>query len=146
MRRKARTEQDLAEALWWWRHCRFANPPDSSNTRCTLNQSEWRDWKDGMEQIAQEWELIRRFRLDLGWPPFYEVSGSIIRNLLIRVVTPRMRWPRQITTEPSPQGWTDPDADGWRYNLDCTKDALRRDYAARLLPTEPELSAVFHGQ
>ena len=50
-----------------------------------------------------------------------------------------------ITTEVSPPGWSDPDPEGWRYNLNCTKDALRRGYSARFLATEHEVSEVFTG-
>jgi hypothetical protein len=98
-----------------------------------------------MEQLAQEWELIRRYRPDLGWPPFYEMGGYLARNLRARLIQPRVRWTKMITTEVSPVGWSHPDSEGWRYNLNCTKDALRRAYATRFLATENEISEVLGG-
>lgn len=141
------TERELACSIWWWRHCRFADPPDPANTEplCKPNHAEWRDWKDGMEQLAQEWELIRRLRPELDWLPFYEMGGYVARNLRVRLIAPRLRWVRKITTELSPSGWSDPDSHGWRHNLNCTKDALRRDYAAKFLASENEISQVLSG-
>ena len=98
-----------------------------------------------MEELAQQWELIRRFQPDLGWPPFYEMGGYVARNLRARLIPLRVRWTKMITTELSPLGWSDPDSHGWRYNLNCTKDALRRDYAIRFLATENEITQVLSG-
>jgi len=142
-----KTEGDLIEFIWWWRHCRFAKPPEPVNaTREYLpNDAEWRWWKDGMEQIAQEWELIRRFRPDLNWLPFYDLSGFVAQNLRVRLIQLRLRATRMITTTVSPAGWTDHDSHGWRWNLCCTKDALRRAFAAGFLPTEHEISQVLGG-
>jgi hypothetical protein len=144
---RIRTEEELAESFWWWRYCRFADAPDPANKEpgWKPNHAEWRDWKGGMEQLAQEWEHIRRFRPELDWPPFYEMGGYVARNLRVRLIGPRERWARKITTEVSPPGWSDPDPEGWRYNLNCTKDALRRDYSARFLATENEVSKVLSG-
>lgn len=145
--RKTMTEGELAESLWWWRHCRFAARPHPANKEpgWKPNHAEWRDWKGGMEQLAQEWELIRRCQPELDWPPFYEMGGYVATNLRVRLIPPRVRWTRKITTEVSPPGWSDPDPEGWRYNLNCTKYALRRDYSARFLATENEVSEVLTG-
>ena len=139
------TEADLVESYWWWRHCRLAAPHVILMTMENPNYQEWRNWKNGMEQIAQEWELLRRFRPDLKWPQFFDLNGFIAENLRARLVKYRFQSARKITTEISPVGWTDPDPDGWRWNLGCTRDALRRQYAMRFLPSESEIAEVFAG-
>ncbi len=103
-----------------------------------------------MEQIAQEWELVRRYRPELNWPPFYEIGSYVARNLRVRLIQNRMRSTKMVTTEmvtteTSPVGWTTPDSGGWRYSLGCTKDALRRAHRAQFLPTESDLSEVMKG-
>ncbi|MEJ0090361.1 MAG: hypothetical protein WDM80_11540 [Limisphaerales bacterium] len=145
IRQNPKTEEELIESLWWWRHCRLAAKPIQLMTNRNPNYQESRDWKDGMEQIAQEWELIRRGRPDLNWPPFYEVNGFIAENLRARLIGKRQLWARKMTTEISPVGWTDPDEEGYLWNLGCTKDRLRQQYAIRFLPKESEISSVFNG-
>ena len=111
---RIKTEEDLGQSLWWWRHCRFAETPCQANASRAykINEAERREWKDGMEQTAQGWELVRRVRPDLNWPPFYDVGGYLAQNLRVRIYPARMRWKKKITTEASPKGWTDPNSGG----------------------------------
>ncbi len=142
---KPKTEKELAESLWWWQHSRFAEPPDPANAAHKPLFLEWRDWKDGLEQTAQEWELVRRYRPDLNWPPFYEIGSYIARNLRDRLIKHRLRSAKKITTEPAPAGWTDPDAKGWRWNLGCTEGALKKQYILQVKPTKKEMLQVLVG-
>jgi hypothetical protein len=141
-------EQSLAESLWWWRHCRFAQPADPMNTGHYLpNFHEQQDWINGMEEIAHGWELIRRFNpSEIKLPPFYKIGGFIAENLRVRLIARQKQSVRKITTESSPVGWSDPDADGWRWNLSKTKDALRHTYAMQFLSTQWEISDFFAGK
>lgn len=96
-----------------------------------------------MERIAQGWELVRRVREELQWPPFYEIGTFVAMNLRFRIIPQyeRSRASKMITTASSAPGWTDEGEDGWRINLRLTKGALRRQYAAQFLPTEQEAVA-----
>jgi hypothetical protein len=73
------------------------------------------------------------------------MGGYLATNLRARLIQPRMRWTKMITTEVSPVGWSDPDSEGWRYNLNCTKDASRRAYTTMVLATENEITQVLSG-
>jgi hypothetical protein len=144
------TEDDLKQSLWWWHHSRFAfeGRPIFLKPPQYLNDAEWRDWRqDGMERVAHGWELIRRVYPELKWEPFYEIGSYIAVNLRARIIpkNERVRFAMKRTTEISPDGWTDEDADGWRINLGLTRDALRRLHAMKYLPSQHELDQVAKG-
>jgi hypothetical protein len=135
---------DLKTSRWWWHHCRFAfaKEPVLYQPPQNINSAEWRDWRDdGMERIAQGWELVRRVRHELQWPPFYDIGRFVAGNLRVRIIPEyeRSRSSRMITTATLAPGWTDEGMDDWRFNLGLTKDALRRQYATQFLPTEQEV-------
>jgi hypothetical protein len=137
-----RTEEELAKSHWWWRRTRFLFPRNSYDP----NRHERREWKDGLEQTAFEYELVRRVCKTRQLPPFVELDGGIQRELYHRLCPPRKRSTRKITTELNPHGWSEPNADDWRFNLEATDNQLLESLRIRKLPTEAEIVNFITGK
>jgi hypothetical protein len=54
--KKLTTEEELSKSRWWWKRTRFLFPCNSYDP----NPHEISQWKDGLEQTAFEYGLVRR--------------------------------------------------------------------------------------
>jgi hypothetical protein len=155
------TEEELSKSRWWWRRSRFRLP---ENHKYYPQHFEWRNWRDGLEQTAFEYELVRRVFKTRKLLPFVELDCWIQGNLHSWLCPPRKKSIRIIRDESTwhcppgekptridkgdifPHGLSEADADGWRLNLEVTDNQLLEDLRGGRLPTEAEINAYFIGQ
>jgi len=136
------TEGELSKSHWWWRRRRFLFPRNAYDP----NPQEWRQWRDGLEQTAFEYELVRRICKTRQLPMFVELDGGIQHQLHYRLCPPRKKFTRKITTESFPHGWSKPNADDWRSNLEATDNQLLESLRIRKLPSEAEFTDFITGK
>jgi hypothetical protein len=150
------TEQELSQSHWWWRRTRFLFPRNHFDP----NSHEWRQWKDGLEQTAFEYELVRQICKTRQLPPFTEIDGWIQHNLQCRFCPNRLKfsrsdvaavaiqWSHQPGKKPEPvisaevkdfRGLSDADDDGWRFNLEATDHQLLEHLRISKLPKASEI-------
>ena len=135
-------EQELAGSVWWWRRTRFVCPRSTIDP----NWHEVREWHDGLEQTAFEYELVRRACKQRELPSFIELDGWIQHNLHRCIRPPRKKPTRIDTSEMNPYGLSEADADGWRLNLRATDNQLLEHLRMSKLPTEAEMTAFLTGK
>jgi hypothetical protein len=136
------TEEELSKSHWWWNRTRFLFPRNAYDP----NPHEWRQWKDGLEQTAFEYELVRRVCKARQLPIFVELDGGIQHQLHHRLCPPRKKFTRKITTESFPHGWSKPNTDDWRFNLEATDNQLLESLRIRKLPSEVEFTDFITGK
>jgi hypothetical protein len=130
-----KTEEELVAFHWWWRRTRFLFPRNAYDP----NIHDRRAWNDGLEQTAFEYELVRRVCKTRHLPPFVELDGGMQHDLYHQLCPPHRKSARKKTTEANPRGWSEPNAEGWRFNLDITNNRLLESLRIRKLPTEAEI-------
>lgn len=137
-----KTEENLAKSRWWWRRTRFLFPRNSFDP----NWHERREWEDGLEQTAFEYELVLRVCKTRQLLPFVELDSGIQSHLRHQLCPPRKKSTRKITTESNPRGWSEPNAEDWRFNLEATDNQLLESLRIKKLPTEAELTDYLTGK
>ena len=137
-----KTEEELASTAWWWRRTRFLFPRNSIDP----NSFELGEWRDGLEQTAFEYELVRRICKKKSLPPFVELDGWMQHQLYSRLCPPRKKFTRVMTAvaafhappgekptridngELVPQGLSEAEADDFRWNLEATDNQLLEEF------------------
>jgi len=154
------TEEELDKQFWWWRRTRFLFPRNSFDP----NSHERREWEDGLEQAAFEYELVRRVCETKTLPPFIELDGWVQHNLCHKLCPPRKKFARVMSFSSAwhcppgqkpvridngdmvSRGLSEADSDDWRYNLEITDNQLLENLRIRKLPDEAEINSLLTGQ
>lgn len=154
------TEAKLAKTHWWWRRTRFLFPRSSIDP----NWHERREWNDGLEQTAFEYELVRRASKAKLLPPFVELDCRMQGRLHYRLCPPRKKSTRIMSDvavfhtppgekptridlgELTRRGLSESEVDDFRWNLEVADNQLLETMRMMKLPSEAELNSFLRGE